>query len=323
MTREPRRIHFRKAAVLPALAVCGLTIFLPIRAAAETTGASFLKIGGGARAAGMGSAYTAMSGDAESLSWNPAGLAGLAQRQASLLHVQWVGDIRYDSAVYAHPAGRGAWAGGVSVLSQGALEGRGENREKREDFAARDGAVSLSFSRPLSARFAFGAGLKGVEQRIGSDKARGWAFDAGLHGRLGRGLSVGVSALNFGPRMRFIEERYRLPAAAAAGLNYAPAGGLSLALDVKRCVYEGRTSVGAGAEYKLLDRVAVRTGYLAQRGARSSGFSSSEKSVSRLGSLEGVNLGLGLRLGGWGVDYAMSPAGELGDAHRLSLSVHF
>ena len=44
---------------------------------AETAGASFLKFGMGARAVGMGEAFTSISGDISSVYWNPAGLAEL------------------------------------------------------------------------------------------------------------------------------------------------------------------------------------------------------------------------------------------------------
>ena len=43
--------------------------------AGENTGASFLKIGVGARACGMSSAFTAVADDPSAMHWNPAGLA--------------------------------------------------------------------------------------------------------------------------------------------------------------------------------------------------------------------------------------------------------
>jgi len=41
-----------------------------------TTGAAFLTMGMGARAVGMGGAYSAVAADASAVSWNPAGLNG-------------------------------------------------------------------------------------------------------------------------------------------------------------------------------------------------------------------------------------------------------
>ena len=49
-----------------------------------TTAADILKIGVGARAIGMGEAYVAQADDVSSLYWNPAGLALMQERQASL-----------------------------------------------------------------------------------------------------------------------------------------------------------------------------------------------------------------------------------------------
>ena len=57
------------------------------------TGAAFLKIGVGARAAGLGSAYTTAAGDATQLFWNPAGVALDRGMQATINHNQWIADL--------------------------------------------------------------------------------------------------------------------------------------------------------------------------------------------------------------------------------------
>src|SRR4051794_22299869 len=55
-------------------------LLLPFLAAAQES-ASFLKIGVGARALGMGGAFTAIADDVTAMSWNPGGLGGLKQRE--------------------------------------------------------------------------------------------------------------------------------------------------------------------------------------------------------------------------------------------------
>ena len=63
-----------------ALAACilfsTLTPASAINPNAGTTGFNFLKIGVGTRAAALGGAYAAVSGNIEASAWNPAGLFG-------------------------------------------------------------------------------------------------------------------------------------------------------------------------------------------------------------------------------------------------------
>jgi long-subunit fatty acid transport protein len=59
-----------------------------------TFGAQFLQIGTTARAAGMGSAYTAVADDAASVFWNPAGLVNLRGSEFVLSHVVWPADTK-------------------------------------------------------------------------------------------------------------------------------------------------------------------------------------------------------------------------------------
>ena len=51
-----------------------------------TTTAQFLKLGVGARAIGMGEAYSAIADDPTAIYWNPAGLAAVSEHSVSLMH---------------------------------------------------------------------------------------------------------------------------------------------------------------------------------------------------------------------------------------------
>src|SRR5512139_3372456 len=78
---------------------------LPARAlAVGEAGFAFLKVGVGARAMGMGSAYVAEAGDPTAVYWNPAGLGGLDRTQITFMHSEWIQDFRQDFAAVAAPA---------------------------------------------------------------------------------------------------------------------------------------------------------------------------------------------------------------------------
>ena len=58
-----------------------------------TIGGQFLKIGIGARAVAMGSAFVSVADDATAVYWNPAGIARIQKSVLSINHTTWLADI--------------------------------------------------------------------------------------------------------------------------------------------------------------------------------------------------------------------------------------
>ena len=54
------------------------------QAGAGRTGAQILNLGGGTRAASLGDAFSAVNGDVTAPLWNPSGLSGITNLQATL-----------------------------------------------------------------------------------------------------------------------------------------------------------------------------------------------------------------------------------------------
>ncbi|MFQ5867530.1 MAG: PorV/PorQ family protein [bacterium] len=253
--------------------------------------------------------------------WNPAGLAGLEKREISAMHTEWITDIRYDFLGYVHPVGRvGVLAGSFSYLSMGELERRGENREKLGGgFTAYDLAVALSYSKALSQVLNLGVNLKFIQQKIEKEDGYGIAFDLGAICKVWvKGLSLGLTLQNLGPKMKFIKEAYSLPLTLTMGVGYRFVPGLTLALDVRNQFIEKRTTLSFGTEYWPIKLLALRAGYVGRLLS-----SVVEKRDEKIGDLLGLGAGLGLRLFGYEVDYSFVPFGDLGETHRISFSARF
>ncbi len=98
---------------------------LPGAAHADKYAGAFMENGGGARALGMGAAFTAVADDPSTTFWNPAGLAGVARRELLLMHSERFGDlVDRDFAAYVQPVGWRLFGGessgiGVSVIRLG------------------------------------------------------------------------------------------------------------------------------------------------------------------------------------------------------------
>ena len=86
-----------------------------------TSGAQFLMMGAGARATAMGQAGSAIPQDADSIYWNPSGIASLEKRTVTLMHANFLEGFYYDYAAYAQPLGN---IGSVGVGAQYLVSGK-------------------------------------------------------------------------------------------------------------------------------------------------------------------------------------------------------
>ena len=172
-----------------------------------TTAASFLEIGVGAPANGMGGAFVGLVNDASALYWNVGGIAKLSQYEVILVHTNWIADTRFDYAGLIIPLGDlGNFGLSFTSLSMDDMkvrtveqpEGTGEN------FSAGDIAVGISFARHLTDRFSVGITAKYIKQTIWHMKASAFAIDAGTLFKtdLLGGMSIGAVISNFGTPMR-------------------------------------------------------------------------------------------------------------------------
>jgi len=171
-----------------------------------TTGASFLEIGIGSRAMGMGEAYVGVANDVTALYWNPGGLAIVPRNQVTFIHTQWLADITFNHVAGAFPLGKmGTIAASLTSLNIGEdkvrtvfyPEGTGEM------FSASSMAMSIGWAQRFTDRFSFGAAGKYIEEQIWHSKAQALAVDIGTLFRTQfNDMRIGMSVSNFGTSLK-------------------------------------------------------------------------------------------------------------------------
>lgn len=285
-----------------------------------TTGAQFLKIGVGARAAGMGEAFCGVADDINALYWNPAGLSSIGERQATAMYISWFQSINYGYLAYGQPAGNwGVFAGGITYLTSGnipqtTIDSDGNYVDEGKNFNAYDMAFSIGYARKMRGDISLGGAFKVISEKIEKEDATAFAVDIGamFKGiRIGNGvLPIGLVVQNLGTQVKFMSRGDSLPIDIKLGSSYGLEfsqinSSLTLALDLNYPL-DNDFNARFGAEFWYKGIVAARLGY-------------KTTTIKDIDALSGLSIGGGFRYQKYGIDYAWVPYGDLGSTHRISL----
>jgi len=312
-----------------ALAAALLALAPAARAGFQTadkasSGAQFLKLGGGARAEGLGEAYTALPQEADAMYWNPAALTRVPHHSAEVMHQALPAGINYEFASYAQKAGAGAVGASIQYLSQPPIdqtdsEGFATGSTFRPaDFAAAVGGAYTLHDEDFGIfdGASFGASGKYIRSTI-TKTASTFAGDVGFLSApfpvLDRDMRVAYAATNLGGTLKFQQLSDGLPTNLRLGASWALAQGWLLAVDIDEPV-DNTPYYAAGTEYRL--DVNDDTSF-------SGRFGVNTRAIGESGGLSGLSFGLGARLKSYSLDYAFTPLGALGMTNSLSLAFSF
>ena len=140
---------------------------------------SNFKLGFGARALGLGNAFTALADDPTAVFWNPAGLEYIYQQSATLFHTSLWEGTNYDFIGYAYPTiNFGTFGIGIGRIGVGDIlqtDVSGTPSENKNTFTHEEIQVYMSYAKrlPLNMHITPGITIRYVR--------RGWS---GLQGHL-------------------------------------------------------------------------------------------------------------------------------------------
>ncbi|MDX1418451.1 MAG: PorV/PorQ family protein [Rubricoccaceae bacterium] len=280
-----------------------------------SAGFQFLKIALGARESALGEAAAALTNDANAVFWNVGALPLAGETQAAFSHNEWLVESSLDALVLSTPIGNYALA---LSLARFGIEPFEETTVLEPDGTGRivdagDFMVGLGGARRFTDRLTIGVQAKYVHETLDDDAFSNVLFDVGALYYTGfRNLRLGFALQHFGPDVEGLTFDFRTPllfrVAAADELVQTANVTVSTAVELVHPT-DNNEWVNAGLEARLLDVLALRTGY-------------------RLSVDEGAwSVGAGVappRVGGVGVraDYAYVPYGDLlGATHRFTVTL--
>ncbi len=318
---------------------------------AGLTGASFLKIGVGARAVALGSAYTTIRSDVNQMFWNPAGISLVGGKtQATFSYNQWIADLSHYAFGISRDFGTwGTW--GVGMVAMGVSD-IPANRDAVPGFLAgtytgfvdpntsatynyNDTAINISWAYQFTDRLSMGVTGKYINQSIDGRSVNAMAIDVGAIYDIGyKGARIGARMNNLGGDLKYYDIGAPLPLVFSVGtsinlLDQEEQGmRLTAMLDATK-PQDAEQLLFAAGEFQVMKYLMVRGGYKFNY----SGITDKKtdeitrQPINADRTEEGYTLGGGIDypFGGYrlGVDYAYTQFGILDSVHRVTMNVGF
>lgn len=303
-----------------------------------TSSGSFLRIGIGARAAGLGESFVAVANDPSAIYWNPAGLASLQRSEMLLSHIEWPADIRYEHVAWVQPVRK---LGGSLAFQFGVLSTELDETTELQPFGTgrsffySDAVAGVAYARRWTDKLLVGVGTKLVREDLGSDVGgpvtNAVLVDMGSIYYLGYGsVRIATSLSNFGSQFRPKDSKnggqwtspvtgekrnydgFDPPTMFRYGVAFEPIENaqqrLTTSLEANQ-PSDNALTVKAGAEWTWNRRLSLRSGY---------NFNSDELKFSA-----GAGMYASLGQSQLTVDYAFTQGEFLGAINRLSMGVRF
>ncbi len=294
--------------------IFSLLMLAAAAANAGSTGAQFLKIDTDARLSGMASAGVATALGINALTYNPAGLSAMSSAELAFSHSKWLMDSSHDYAGFGLPVSmwglKSKLAVGLTRLSNGKFDGRGDDGLATGGYTSYEQAVSLGFAAGN-----IGGAVKYIQGNIAGERAATWAVDLGARKALSRlPVSIGLSVKNLGPGLKYMSQRDELPLSVNAGVSVVALPGVALSVNVNRLVNDKKTVLSAGTEYAMM--TSGNMGFALRGGYGLTGLNSDN-------GKNGLSVGAGIMALGGQLDYAVTPETGLGSVQRITIRKSF
>ncbi|MEI7542790.1 MAG: PorV/PorQ family protein [bacterium] len=269
----------------------------------------------GAKSAALGGAYSAISGDVESLWYNPAGIAELPYMSIMFSHIISIGDINYEYLAFGMPIGKSlAWGASINY-SYSQDNSYDESALPGETFKT----TNLIFLAGLAMNFDWfdiGLSLKIINESIASQSQTGYALDAGFIAHIIESyLDMGLTLRDFEGKVTNSSNLVSTPADISIQIGIAEKKLLQGLLLTQEYSYypEYKINIFSLGVQETIDinnaQLDLRAGY--------------DIRANQIDTGTGISAGMGIRFNGFAIDYCFTPYSFAGNTHRFSLGYFF
>ena len=291
------------------ITILSLLLIFTLSFADAPNGLAFLKISPEVRTSGMGETGVSAGDQRAASFYNPALLGSGGGRGLSFAHHAWILDTKVNYLELHIP---GKINLGLNILSTGVddIEVRATPSPEPTAYVdSKDLAAGMILSYSLNKCLTFGINLKYIHEHLYYESTNGFALDIGSIYKYSEKLTFGASVVNIGKMDEMLNEKPSLPLTGRIGASFMIpfndsnvlllAGGINY-------VHDEEMRGNIGLEWKSMDMIALRGGYLLNYDERS------------------FTAGIGLKWKNLGFDFAYVPFdSDLGDAKRIGFFLDF
>lgn len=260
-----------------------------------------LRVGIGARASALGESFTGVAEDIQGVIWNPASNVLVKENGVFFSYNHWFLDFKdFYSGIFLPTK---YFNTQISLIYSGT-----KDIELRDIYGNYKGKgdqnayiAQFSLSKNLYKYFMPGVNLKYLYERLPETYGQGICFDIGFISIIKNNLSFGFVIKNFGPPMKYKENKYPLPFEIKTGIHkkFKNISGFFFDITFPK---GKRYHLNTGIEFWIKNVLALRTGY------------------RYIDELNKFTFGGGIKWKNITFDYAFADYEKLGATHRVSTS---
>ncbi|HAX61186.1 MAG TPA: hypothetical protein DCX95_01305 [Elusimicrobia bacterium] len=274
-----------------------------------TTSAQFLNIPVSARAVALGDAYTGYAADSGVIEYNPAGLGNLYTNDIRLSNLFYFEDTAIQSLTLVLPKKKFVLGFSGKYLNVKDTE-RDISGNDKNDFYITNWSVLFGAAYKITPDFFVGLSARNISEKLKDKKASGAALNTGIYLTLPKQkIDLGVSVVNIGQGLKFIDERDPLSLTLKLGGSWGITHKTTLLVEVIQQKDISSLRQRLGLEYHLTEPLWLRLGWkIDQR---------------KFDNYTGFTSGFGLRYNKFYLDYAFVPHYDLGVSHYVTMGLRF